>query len=82
MTSTSLAVSGGQFAGQAINYSATVTPSGAVGSVEFKEGGTTFATVPVTGGQATFSEPSGRPAGSYIFSASFVPTNPADFTGV
>ncbi len=80
VTSTSLGVSGGQFEGQPINYTATVTPSGAVGSVQFKEGGTTFATVPVTGGQATFSEPTGRPAGSYNFSASFVPDDPTQFT--
>ncbi|HEY6423396.1 MAG TPA: Ig-like domain-containing protein [Pseudonocardiaceae bacterium] len=59
---------------------ATVTPSAAVGSVQFKDGTTNIgAAVPVSGGTAVGTTV--LPDGSHSLTAVFTPTNPANFTG-
>ncbi|MGW7380609.1 Ig-like domain repeat protein [Streptomyces sp. NPDC054794] len=67
-----------------VNFTATITPNGAAGSVKFQDtvGATTtaLATVPVSGGQATYST-SSLPTGDHSFSATFVPTDTAKYTG-
>ncbi len=40
---------------QSVNFTATVTPAGATGTVVFQQGGTILATVPIVGGVATFT---------------------------
>jgi len=41
--------------GTSVSFTATVTPSGATGNVEFADGGVVFATVALSGGQASTS---------------------------
>ena len=74
-TSTSLRVSptSPAYHGTTVTMTATVTPSGAVGTVEFLNGTTVLATKPVVSGVATFSS-SALTAGTYSLTAKFVPT--------
>ena len=85
-TTTALAVSPAGTATQfsPVQFTATVAPAAAGGSVKFQDtvGGTTttLATVPVTAGSATYST-SSLGTGAHSFSATFVPANPAIFLG-
>ncbi|MCF3133792.1 Ig-like domain repeat protein [Streptomyces olivochromogenes] len=85
-TTTALAVSPAGTAAQfsPVNFTATITPNGAAGSVKFQDTvgatTTTLATVPVSGGQATYST-SSLPTGDHSFSATFVPTDTTKYTG-
>ncbi|MFD3450995.1 Ig-like domain repeat protein [Streptomyces sp. NPDC058691] len=85
-TTTSLAVSPSGTAPQfsPVKLSATVAPAAAAGSVKFQDtvGGTTstLATVPVNGGEASFTT-SSLPKGDHAFSATFVPADTADYLG-
>ena len=55
-TSTTLAVSATTVnQGQPVTFTATVAPAGSVGQVQFREGSTVLATVPVSSGQAVFT---------------------------
>jgi PKD repeat protein len=58
---------------------ATVTGAGAAGTVEFFNGTTTLGTSPVAAGVATKAL-SGIAAGSYSYTAKFIPTSAAAFT--
>ncbi len=56
--STSTAVNGApnpSYSGESVLFTATVTPSGATGSVDFKEGAVVLGTGTITTGSATFS---------------------------
>jgi hypothetical protein len=85
-TTTSLAVSPSDTTPQfsPVTMNATVTPAAAAGSVKFQDtvGGstTTLATVPVSGGLASFTTGS-LAKGEHTFSATFVPANSAAYTG-
>ncbi|MFF3558882.1 Ig-like domain repeat protein [Streptomyces sp. NPDC002574] len=85
-TTTALAVSPSGTAPQfsPVKLSATVTPAAAAGSVKFQDtvaGNTsTLATVPVNGGEASFTT-SSLPKGDHAFSATFVPANTDDYLG-
>jgi len=76
-TSTSLTASA---SGTSVTLAATVTPSGTAGNVVFKEGATTVATVPNAAG-AVSTTLTGVANGSRSYTAEFVPTNTAAFTG-
>jgi len=76
-TSTSLTASA---AGTSVTLAATVTPSGTAGNVVFKEGATTVATVPNAAG-AVSTTLTGVTTGARTYTAEFVPTNTAAFTG-
>ncbi|WP_245601754.1 Ig-like domain-containing protein [Hamadaea tsunoensis] len=80
-TTTSLVVSPANTAAEHSNVAltATVTPSNAVGSVQFKDGATTLGTVPVSGGAAALTI-STLALGAHSLVASFVPTDATDFT--
>lgn len=75
-TLASSAASGTQ--GDNNTLTATVSPTAAVGSVQFKDGDTVFATVAVSNGSATTST-SPLKVGARSLTASFVPANAADF---
>ena len=79
-TSTALAVApdGPQTFGTTLNFTATVTPSNAVGSVQFLDGATVVDTGTVSSGSATGSS-STLNVGSHSLTAKFVPTVVADF---
>lgn len=79
-TTTALAVTptGPQTFGTTLDFTATVSPNTAVGSVQFLDGATVVATGSVSGGTATGST-SGLIAGSHSLTAKFVPTNAANF---
>jgi Bacterial Ig-like domain (group 3) len=66
-----------QQSGTAVTLNANVSPA-AAGSVEFKDGSTVFATVPVTAGAASTTT-SALSVGTHSLTASFVPTDPAAF---
>src|SRR5262249_19779074 len=53
--------------GQSVSFTATVTPSTATGTVQFKDGGTVLSTVAVSSGSAGFS--TGLPAGAHSMTA-------------
>ncbi|WP_255436511.1 N,N-dimethylformamidase beta subunit family domain-containing protein [Tessaracoccus sp. MC1756] len=64
-----------------VALTATVTPIGAVGTVQFKNGTTDIGTpVTVTNGTATYIVSGLNPETDYTFTAVFTPTNPAKFT--
>ena len=64
--------------GTPLSLSATVTPSTAVGTVQFLDGTVVVGSGSVSGGAASAAI-SDLSAGSHQLSAKFVPTNPADF---
>jgi hypothetical protein len=57
--------------GQAVTFTATVTPAGATGPVQFLDGGTVIATVQLGGGTAAFTT-SGLAAGAHKISAQYL----------
>jgi hypothetical protein len=80
-TSTALAASpvGHQTGGSSVTLTATVAPSGAVGSVQFKDGATNIGTpVEVSAGTAVRAT-STLAAGAHSLTAVFSPTNPGAF---
>ena len=85
-TTTALAVSPAGTASQysPVQFTATVAPSAATGSVRFQDtvagSTTTLATVPVSAGTATYAT-SNLGTGAHAFSATFVPANPAAYLG-
>ncbi|BCB84702.1 Ig-like domain-containing protein [Phytohabitans suffuscus] len=66
-------------AGQPVTLTATVTGSGAAGSVEFLDGTASLGTDDVSGGRATLTVTS-LSEGEHSLTAKFVPTDPDDFT--
>ncbi|MFB7494262.1 hypothetical protein ACFC09_06060 [Streptomyces sp. NPDC056161] len=54
-----------------LKLTATVTPSGAPGSVEFKKGDTSLGTAPVTGGKAELTVKAPAIGGAYTYTAVF-----------
>jgi hypothetical protein len=81
-TSTALAVTPAspQPVGTALTLTATLTPSGAVGSVQFKDGVTNLGSaVAVSGGTAHITN-STLAAGTHSLTAVFTPTDPTAFT--
>jgi hypothetical protein len=79
-TPTSLTASASSVtSGSSVTFTATVSPTTAVGSVNFVEGTTTLGSGTVSGGVATFST-STLAVGSHSVVATFVPTNAANFT--
>ncbi len=69
-----------QVSGTSVTFTATLTPSNAVGSVQFKDGAANLGTAQaVSAGKATFTTNSLSVA-SHTISAVFTPTNPANFT--
>jgi hypothetical protein len=81
-TTTALAVSppSPQAVGTTVTLTATVTPSGAAGSVQFFDGATAIGTpVAVSGGTATRTT-STLTAGTHSLKATFTPTSSAAFT--
>ena len=82
-TSTSLVVSpaGPVQAGTAVTLTATVSPSGAAGTVQFSDGGSALGTpVAVSGGTASLTTTS-LAAGTRALKAAFLPGDPAAFAG-
>lgn len=77
-TTTTLTVSGQQTTGQPVTLTATLTPSHAVGTVEFDDGQTVLGTQPVTGGAASLTT-SALSVGEHSITASFTPTDPAEY---
>jgi hypothetical protein len=63
--------------GTAVTLTATVAPA-AAGSVDFRVGGTSLGTAPVSGGTASITT-STLPAGSNTVTAAFTPTDPAAY---
>ncbi|MEP7036086.1 MAG: Ig-like domain repeat protein, partial [Actinomycetota bacterium] len=79
-TTTALAVSPATAVAPAnATLTATVTGAGAAGTVQFFNGATSLGTSPVVSGVATKSL-TGLAAGSYSYTAKFIPTNAALFT--
>lgn len=73
-TSTVLAGPTSAAAGANVTYTATLTPSGATGTVQFKDGAANLgAAQPVSGGVASFSTTS-LSAGPHNITAQFIPT--------
>lgn len=85
-TTTALAVSPAGTTAQfsPVQFTATVSPAAAAGSVKFQDtvGGTTttLATVAVSGGSASYTT-SALGKGDHSFSATFVPADPAAYLG-
>jgi len=77
-TTTSLAAPATAAVGSAVSLTATVAPAGAVGSVEFFDGATSLATVPVASGTATTTATFST-AGAHSVTAKFTPTDAAAF---
>lgn len=77
-TTTTLTVSpnSSAAAGATVTLTATVSPSAAAGSVTFKDGTTTIATITVSGGTASTAT-SSLATGSHSLSAVFTASNPA-----
>jgi hypothetical protein len=65
--------------GGTVAFTATVTPSSAVGSVVFKDGTTTLATVPVVNGTAAYAT-TALTGGDHSVVAIFTPTDPTQYT--
>lgn len=59
--------------GSSVNLTATVLPSGATGSVQFKDGSTVLGTATVTSGSATLTGAVLSTAGSRTLTATFLP---------
>jgi hypothetical protein len=78
-TTLSVSPSGQALAGSAVTLSSTVTPAVA-GSVEFRNGSSTLATVPVASGAASYTIPSAA-AGEYTLTATFVPQDALRYAG-
>ena len=57
---------------------ATMTPTAAVGSVQFLDGATSLGSAPVTAGVATLA-PTTLPVGTHSLTAKFTPTDPTAF---
>jgi hypothetical protein len=76
-TATSLTASA---SGTSVTLAATVTPSGTAGNVVFREGATTVATVANAAGTVN-TVLAGVSNGAHTYTAEFVPTNTAAFTG-
>ncbi|MBA4247979.1 MAG: hypothetical protein C0444_06760 [Microbacterium sp.] len=76
-TNTSLTASA---SGTNVTLAATVTPSGTAGNVVFREGATTVATVVNAAGTVSTTL-TGVSNGAHTYTAEFVPTNTAAFTG-
>ena len=69
-----------QVSGTSVSFTATVSPT-AAGTVQFKDGSTNIGTPQtVSGGQASLAT-SSLTVGSHSVTATFVPTDPASFTG-
>lgn len=65
---------------QALTFTATVAASGTpAGSVTFKNGAATIATVPLSGGTATYTASAGLAAGDYSFTAEYTSSDTAAF---
>jgi fibronectin type III domain protein/Big-like domain-containing protein len=82
-TSTALGASpsGGAAPGATVTLTATVTPSSAAGSVQFKDGNSNLGTpVEVTSGSASTTT-AALTAGSHALTAVFTPTDASSFTG-
>jgi LPXTG-motif cell wall-anchored protein len=82
-TTTTLAVtpsSGTANQNENVVLTATVSPTAAPGSVKFLDGTFVLATVPVSGGTASFTTKA-LGLGVHTLTAQFVPTNSADFAG-
>lgn len=77
-TSLSLSPTSTAVQGATVTFTATVSPSNAVGSVNFKDGGTTLGSGTVNSGVASFTS-SSLSVGSHTLTAEFAPTNPANF---
>lgn len=82
-TTTSLAVSPAtqQYQGSNVTLTATLSPSAAAGTVQFKDGGTDVgAPVAVSSGTASYSS-TGFTVGSHSFTAEFTPTDATSYAG-
>ena len=79
-TTTTLTVPATAIVNAATTVSATVAPANAVGSVEFRDGATSLATVPVASGAAATSA-TFTTAGAHSITAVFTPTDAAAFVG-
>jgi len=67
--------------GTPVTFTATMTPSTAVGAVQFMDNGSTLGSaVTVSGGVATSVATSALPAATHSITAVFTPTNAATFT--
>jgi Bacterial Ig-like domain (group 3) len=64
--------------GTEVTLTATVAPSAAAGTVDFKRGATVIGSAPVNGGTATLTTTS-LPIGTHSLTASFVPGDPGAF---
>jgi len=80
-TTTALSVNTGTgVAFTPVTFTATITPTGAAGSVNFTDGTTAIGSAAVSGGTATLTT-SALGQGSHTVTATFVPTDPAAFSG-
>ena len=71
-TTTTLSASATQIvSGQPFTLTASVSPSGATGQVQFRDGGSVLATVTLNGGTASFTS-STLPTGNHSFSAAYL----------
>jgi hypothetical protein len=77
-TSLQVAPNSGVHAGGSVTLTATVTPSEATGSVKFKDGSTTIATVAVADGTAS-TKAKLSTAGTHSLTATFRPTANSDY---
>ena len=78
-TSTSLALTPNPApANTPVQATATISPTGAAGQVQFQVDGATVETAPVSGGTASVNLP-GQPQGEYVVKAKFVPANSRNF---
>jgi large repetitive protein len=67
--------------GTPVTFTATLTPSAAVGAVQFMDNGSALGSaVTVSGGTATSVATSALPAGTHSITAVFTPTSAASFT--
>ena len=62
--------------GTSVSFTASISPSSAVGTVTFRDNGTILGTVSVSGGSATISS-SSLTVGNHQISATFTPTSDA-----
>jgi hypothetical protein len=81
-TSTTLAVSPASpvTAGTEVTLTATVAPTAAAGTVEFRRGSTPIGSSPVAGGAATLAT-TALPVGTHALTAVFTPTDSTSYTG-
>ncbi|MFI2505594.1 Ig-like domain-containing protein [Streptomyces sp. NPDC018972] len=64
--------------GQKVEFSATIAPAEATGTVTFREGGTTIGSAPVSGGKAEFTT-SDLPQGQHAVVAAFTPDDASNW---